>query len=121
MARKMPASYTADATYYLNEADTFVAAGPRPSLKDLGILVVDDEPGAREVTSAILTDAEAERADLPSINSNPEDPTMSLQLHPTYTSTAEPPLFVGKAPTTSGSKRSVERATLFIAPRFEGR
>jgi PAS domain S-box-containing protein len=43
-------------------AETFTAAeaGTAPSLKDLRILLIDDEAGAREVASAILTQAEAE-------------------------------------------------------------
>jgi PAS domain S-box-containing protein len=43
-------------------AETFTPSelGPRPSLKGLKILVVDDEAGAREVASAILTQAEAD-------------------------------------------------------------
>ena len=41
-------------------ANTITPAEPGPLLKDLRVLVVDDEFGAREVASAILTQAEAE-------------------------------------------------------------
>jgi PAS domain S-box-containing protein len=41
-------------------AEDLKSTEPGPSLRNLSVLVVDDEDGAREITSAILTEAQAE-------------------------------------------------------------